>query len=122
MRFAFLLAGTMLLTVGGVGQKGDGQIPAGAWGGDRIHPAGGSFVQGGYTGTIIPVEMNPLDGRSVWTGSSGGFITTIVNLPSSAAGKMVRLRWRMGSGLTVGGVGWRIDSVSLTDSVRTCAG
>ena len=37
MRFAFLLAGTMLLTVGGVGQKGDGQIPAGAWGGDHIH-------------------------------------------------------------------------------------
>ena len=87
-----------------------------------ILTAGGSFVQGGYTGTIIPVEMNPLDGRSVWTGSSGGFITTIVNLPSSAAGKTVQLRWRMGSGLTVGGIGWRIDSVSLTDSVRTCAG
>jgi hypothetical protein len=86
-----------------------------------ILDAGGSFVQNGYNGSIIIGELNPLDGRSVWTGNSNGYLTTIVNLPASAAGKIVKLRWRMGSGLTVGGVGWRIDTISVTDNVQVCS-
>src|SRR5262249_37718734 len=51
--------------------------------------AGGTFVSGGYTRTIS-TETNtdsPFRGRPVWGGNSGGFITTAVNLPASAAGQ-----------------------------------
>ena len=86
-----------------------------------ILAAGGSFVQGGYNGSVTIGELNPLDGRRVWTGSSNGYITTIVNLPAAAEGKIVKLRWRMGSGLTVGGVGWRVDSITVVDRVQICS-
>jgi hypothetical protein len=86
-----------------------------------ILAAGGSFVQNGYNGSITIGELNPLDGRRVWTGNSNGYLPTIVNLPPSAAGKTVKLRWRFGSGLTVSGVGWRIDTISVVDNVQLCA-
>jgi hypothetical protein len=57
-----------------------------------ILAAGGSFVQNGYNGSITIGELNPLDGRSVWTGNSNGYLTTIVNLPASAAGMRRRDR------------------------------
>ena len=38
--------------------------------------AGGTFVAGGYNGTINSCCHNPLTGRQVWTGNSGGFIDT----------------------------------------------
>ena len=46
-----------------------------------IIAAGGSFVTGGYNGTISTSFSNPLAGRQAWSGNSGGFITTTVNLP-----------------------------------------
>jgi hypothetical protein len=73
-----------------------------------ILAAGGSFLQGGYNGTISACCGNPLAGRNAWTGSSGGFIQTAVGLPS---GHTIVLRWRMGSDSTGSGEGWRIDSV-----------
>jgi hypothetical protein len=75
--------------------------------------AGGSFASGGYTGVISSSFGNPLAGRSAWTGTSGGFITTVVNLPAAAVGHNVQFRWRMGSDSSFAGTGWRIDSVSL---------
>jgi hypothetical protein len=60
-----------------------------------ILAAGGSFVAGGYTHTIY--SGNPLAGRQAWSGSSGGFITSIVNLPSAASGQSIQLRWRCGT-------------------------
>ena len=62
-----------------------------------IITAGGSFVTGGYTGTISTGFSNPLAGRPAWGDTSAGFITTTVNLPAAAAGQNVVLRWRMGS-------------------------
>ena len=42
----------------------------------------GTFVLGGYNGTINSCCGNPLAGRQAWTGNSAGFIdTTVVNLP-----------------------------------------
>jgi hypothetical protein len=64
--------------------------------------------QGGYNGTISTCCGNPLAGRQAWTGSSGGFVTTQVQLPSNHT---IALRWRMGSDNGGSGQGWRIDTI-----------
>ena len=74
----------------------------------------GSFVTGGYTGTISNCCGNPLAGRQAWTGNSGGFISTTVALPIFAWGPNMVLRWRMGSDNSVSGEGWRVDTVVIT--------
>ena len=81
-----------------------------------ILAAGGSFVSGGYTRTISSSYSNPLAGRQAWSGSSGGFITTVVNLPSGAAGQNIQLRWRCGTDSSVSSSGWYIDSISISDA------
>jgi PKD repeat protein len=78
-----------------------------------IIDAGGNFLAGGYTRTISSSWGNPLGGRNAWSGYSGGFITTIVDLPPAALGQTVRLRWRCGSDTNVGSTGWYVDSVSI---------
>ena len=80
--------------------------------------AGGSFVSGGYDHTgINSFSSNPLQNRPNWSGSSDGFITTLVTLPNSAAGQPVRLRWRLGSDSTLFriGRGWRVDDVLVSN-------
>jgi hypothetical protein len=91
-----------------------------------IIAAGGSFVAGGYNGTINTTTSSPIGGRAAWTGAntagSNGFITTKVLLPNAALGQNVRLRWRAAfnnTNSTTGG-GWRIDDVALATS--TCCG
>jgi hypothetical protein len=79
-----------------------------------ILAAGGSFPAGGYSGRLI--GSNPLSNREAWTGTSNGYITTIVNLPAAAAGQNIRLRWRMTSDNSVSATGWWIDTVLLTHS------
>jgi hypothetical protein len=79
---------------------------------EDIVAAGGTFISGGYNGTISTCCGNPLAGRQAWTGNSGGFITTTVNLPYSSL--PIILRWRMGSDSSISGEGWRIDSVAIT--------
>ena len=88
-----------------------------------ILTAGGSFVTGRYNDTLDTRSSNPIGGgRSAWTGSIGGtttYITVIVNLPVSAVGKSVVLRWRLGSDEAVADQGWRIDNISVVETV-TC--
>ena len=78
-----------------------------------ILAAGGSFVSGGYNGTISTGFSNPIAGRMAWSGNSGGFLTTTVNLPAAANGQAVVFRWRMGSDTIVASGGWRIDTVQV---------
>jgi hypothetical protein len=85
-----------------------------------IIAAGGSFVSGGYNGTISSSFSNPLAGRAAWTGTIGSasaFVTVIVNLPASAAGQNIQLRWRMGSDTSASGQGWRVDTIILTQCI-----
>jgi endonuclease/exonuclease/phosphatase family metal-dependent hydrolase len=63
-----------------------------------IVAAGGSFVAGGYNRTLSGANGNPLAGRDAWSGDSGGFTTTVVNLPVAAAGQNIQLRWRCAAG------------------------
>ncbi|MBS1787863.1 MAG: S8 family serine peptidase, partial [Acidobacteria bacterium] len=94
------------------------KIGAGAF--TDIITAGGSFVTGGYNGTISLNFLSPIAGRMAWTGNSGGYVTTTVNLPAAAAGQNIQLRWRMASDCSVGATGWRVDTISITDGY-TCA-
>ena len=82
-------------------------IGGGAW--TDILAAGGSFVTGGYNYTVSSAYNNPLAGRQAWSGISGGFITTAVNLPAAASGQTIQLRWRCGTDDNVGAPGWYID-------------
>ena len=86
-----------------------------------ILAAGGSFVTNGYNATLYTGYGNLLQGRSAWTGYSGGFVTTIVNLPAAAAGQNVRLGWLFGSSTSYGGYGgWNIDTISVADGNDCC--
>ena len=90
-----------------------------------ILAAGGSFAAGGYTGTIDNGFSNPLAGRAAWTGTvNTAYTTTTVNLPATAAGGSVRLRWRLGcdSGVVAAGNIWRVDTVTVNDGSYVCCG
>ena len=77
-----------------------------------ITAAGGSFVIGGYNRTIAADRGSPIAGRQAWSGSSGGYITTVVNVPNFQT--LGRLRWRMASDNSGGNEGWRVDTLNIT--------
>ena len=79
--------------------------------------AGGSFVVGGYAHTISSSFQSPIASRRAWSGYSGGFVTTTVNLPSAAAGQNIVLRWRLGSDNSDSAAGWRIDTIRISDCI-----
>ena len=94
------------------------KVGAGAW--TDIVSAGGNFVSGGYNSTISTSRSNPLGGRSAWSGTSGGFISTAITLPTAAAGQAIQLRWRCGTDSRTSGTGWYVDTVSITSSSYAC--
>jgi hypothetical protein len=73
-------------------------------------------VSGGYTGTIDGTANNPLAGRMAWSGNSGGYIDTVINLGPNLNGQTVTLRFRMGSDEAVAAPGVHIDTISITGS------
>jgi hypothetical protein len=90
-----------------------------------ILAAGGSFVSGGYSGAISVNWDNPLRGRAAWCFTSTGYpdyVVTEVSLPPDAAGRVVRLRWRIGSDSAGAREGQDLDSLVLHDRTSTCAG
>ncbi len=88
-----------------------------------ILAAGATFVSNGYNRTIVSTNAeNPLDGRLCWGGISGGFITTIINLPATAAGQNVQFKWRFGVDNMngYGGTGWYVDTLALQEGTNCC--
>jgi len=81
-----------------------------------ILTAGGSFVLGGYNATISGAFGSPIGGRMAWSGNSAGYVTTTVNLPATANGQSITLRWRVGTDTSVSAVGAFIDTLSITGS------
>jgi hypothetical protein len=59
-----------------------------------------------------------LAGRQAWSGNSGGFTNTMINMPAAAGGQLVQLKWRCGSDSSFGVTGWYVDSISV--SARSC--
>lgn len=96
------------------------QIGAGSY--QDIVTAGGSFVQNGYNGTLgnfsgCSATPNPLANRPAYTGTATTPKHVIANLPASANGQSVKIRWRMGSDCSVGGTGARVDNVQVIAGV-----
>jgi hypothetical protein len=77
-----------------------------------IVQVGGVFLQGGYNRTISSDRGSPIAGRQAWSGNSGGFITTVVNIPQSFINGV--LRWRMASDNSGSAEGWRVDTVNIS--------
>ena len=80
-----------------------------------ITAAGGSFVSGGYN--LLMSSSSPFGARMAWSGTSAGFLNTLVNLPAAANGQTINLRWRTASdsSVTASGIpGTRVDDVVLT--------
>ena len=92
---------------------------------------GGSFVSGGYTGTMddmclegdtksdavflaLPRRCNPLAGRMAWSGNSNGYINTVINLGPNLAGQTVTFQFRMGTDEAVSAPGVHIDNIVFT--------
>ncbi len=88
-----------------------------------IITAGGSFISGPYNGlakgTGNPLPVAPATSRPAWTGNSGGFITSELNLPPAASSQSIRLKWRFGTDSSVGVTtgGWRVDTINVTNSI-----
>lgn len=81
---------------------------------DITDPAvGGTFDTGGYNAIIATGTGSPIAGRHAWSGNSGGFITTTVNLPMLVIDG--KLRWRMASDNSGSSEGWRIDHIVITE-------
>ena len=85
-----------------------------------IIAAGGRFFAGPYNATISTQYNSPIAGRVAWTGSSGQFLISAIDLPPSTAGQSIRLRWRMATDSSNGGTGWFVDSVSVSDGYTCC--
>jgi hypothetical protein len=85
---------------------------------EDIKGAGGVFEVYGYNSALGPGINNLIGGRFAWTGNSGGWKTTVVRLPPSAAGKNVRLRWRFGADNNTAppGGGWNVDSINIASN------
>ena len=87
--------------------------------------AGAQMIEGGFNFKLFSAadgNTNLLQNRPAWTGTSGGFITTTIQLPAAAAGKNIQLRWIAGSdsAFTVANSGWTIDNVALIEGYQ-CA-
>ncbi|MBS1787203.1 MAG: M36 family metallopeptidase [Acidobacteria bacterium] len=97
------------------------KIGAGAFA--DILNAGGSFISNGYN-EVLPFSVtgctHGLPRHNAWTGDSGGYVTTVIQLPASAAGQNIQLRWIAGSDCSVGSTGWRIDTISISGNA-SCA-
>ncbi|MGA2748288.1 MAG: S8 family serine peptidase [Verrucomicrobiota bacterium] len=95
---------------------------------EDIVAAGGSFVTGGYTGSIQTespgADEDPLALRNAWTGTTSGFISTVINLPAAAQGKSIQLEWICGTDygneLLTGVGGWWIDNLLVSQTNYVC--
>ncbi len=78
------------------------------------------IIENGYTKSISTSYDSPIAGRNAWSGDSGGFIKSVVDL-SSYAGKNIRIRFRLACDKSVGKTGWYIDDVVVYHSYYDCS-
>ncbi len=81
--------------------------------------SGTTFASYAYNATINnngkEADLGTFDGQTAWSGNSGGFQETIIDLTDDAkfAGKTIRLRWTLATNAKNASYGWHIDTVSL---------
>jgi len=64
---------------------------------------------------LTPEFGNALSNQPAWSGTSSGFITTTVDLPASASGQSIQLKWFLATDSSNGKPGWYIDTVAITN-------
>ena len=72
---------------------------------------GNSATENGYDDTISSDFLSPIGGRQAFTGSSGGYIKTVVPLPDVTTS--AHLRFRLVSDLIDGNTGWWVDDIHI---------
>jgi fibronectin type 3 domain-containing protein len=70
------------------------------------------ITSNGYNSTISTSYSSPIGGRAAWSGNSGGFIQSTVNL-ADFAGSTIRFRWRMACDTSIGATGWWVDDIAI---------
>ena len=70
------------------------------------------IVQNTYNTTISASAQSPLANRRVFSGASGGYLETVIDL-NPYVGSDLRARFRMASDAENGSVGWYIDDVHI---------
>ena len=73
------------------------------------------FLTNGYTIGISTDYDNPIGGRLAFTGNSGGYIESRIDL-SDFSGATAHIRFRFGSDTTQSAIGWYVDDVSLVET------
>ena len=91
----------------------DGGVVEIATTGGSWEDLGSKFTANGYSGEISDGYQNPIGGRDAFTGSSGGYKLSTVDL-SDWSGQVVRLRFRAATDSSIGAVGWHVDDVLVT--------
>jgi len=95
-------------------------LDGGAWFDVISSGSGASFASNGYNVTVNnsgqPNSRNEFAGQQAWSGNSGGFVQTIVNLTDTAkyAGHNLRARWRIATNNGTASTGWWVDTIALT--------
>jgi hypothetical protein len=94
-------------------------INNGAWFDVEASGSGTVFASNGYNTTIRatgpPPNRSDFAGSRAWSGSSNGFIETIVNLTDTPkfAGTNLRIRWSLATNSGISSIGWNVDSIAL---------
>ncbi len=68
----------------------------------------------GYTGAIAEGGLNPLESRMAFAGISDGYPAwrqATVDLGTAYQGQLVRIRFRIGTDVSAGAIGWDVDEV-----------
>lgn len=90
-----------------------------AWFDADAADSGLTFAANGYTTTIRnigkPSDRSIFAGQQAWSGNSGGFVETVLNLNDSAkfAGRTVRFQWVLATDGRNASPGWYVDSIVL---------
>ncbi|MFL5735382.1 MAG: S-layer homology domain-containing protein, partial [Chloroflexia bacterium] len=80
------------------------------------------FILGGYNRTVLNdpcSRQNPLAGRQVWSGDSGGWQQAMVDL-MPYRGQSVWFRFRLGTDETGVAPGWWVDDISVVFNQAFC--
>lgn len=78
------------------------------------------MTQNGYNSTISNNWGSPIGGREAFSGNSGGYVETVIDL-SSFAGESALIRFRMATDVSVSANGWFVDDVSISRATGTDA-
>ncbi len=74
------------------------------------------MTMNGYNNGIQVNQASAISGRQAFTGTSGGYIETVVDL-SSFVGQNIMIRFRFASDGFVGQDGWYVDDVKIIDAI-----